>query len=190
MNDPAETPHIMEIALEEAFQYSPVNTQIFTPFLVARLEEHPATVVRTCEYQVILQDIRAAGTRSLAVRWTWTEAMIPPVPLAAQQAYITEAAAYGLAFAVLARFTSAVLIDVAERGERFDYVFADQGRLCGLEVSGSQTEDKQTLKDRHAQKIRQLRDNPQGWGGYVVIVGFTRREVILSFHQAERDNQS
>ena len=173
---------VIEIALDEVLQYRPVNTQIFMPFLLARLMEHPATIDRTLEYQVTLQDIGEVGMRSFAVKWTWTEAMIPPLPLAAQREYITEAAAYALAFATVSRFTPATLVSVAERGDRYDYVLAENGNHCGIEVSGTQTEDRQIMRDRQAQKIRQLHDNPKRWGGYVAIIGFARREVWLSHH--------
>src|SRR5579871_71020 len=175
------------LSLEDAFQFRPVNTHIFAPFLVARLMEHPDTIDNAIDYEISLQNIRGSGAQTVPLRLTWTEAMIPPVPLAAQREYITEAAAYGLAFAILARFTSAQLVDVAERGERFDYVLDDAGILYGIEVSGTQTEERQVLRDRHAQKIRQLLDNPHRRGGYVAIVGFTRREVVLSYHLAERN---
>src|SRR4051812_43736380 len=114
VNDHEANSGIIEIALGEAFQHRPVNTQIFTPFLIARLMEHPATIERSLDYQVILQNIDITGARTLAVKWTWTDIMVPPVPLAAQHELITELAAYAMAFACLSRFTSATLISVAE----------------------------------------------------------------------------
>ena len=153
MRDSAESFNAIEIALEAMFQFRPVNTQIFKPFLIGRLVEHPAVVENTLEYQVILQDVGSPGTRSVAVKWTWTDAMIPPLPLAAQREYVTEAAALALAFAVVKRLTLAELFDTAQRDERFDYVLFEGGELCGIEISGSQTEDRQTLRDRHLQKI-------------------------------------
>jgi hypothetical protein len=189
INDPIERPNVVTIALDKAFQSRPVNTEIYTPFLIARLMEHPARVENTLDYQVSMQDVGSPGTRTVAVRWTWTEAMIPPTPLAAQSEYITEAAAYAMAFVIVARFTSARLLDTAQRGERFDHVLSENGVLCGIEISGSQTEEKQALRDRHGQKTRQLLENPLKWGGYVAIVGFTRREVILSYHNGEENIQ-
>ena len=79
---------------------------------------------------------------------------------------------------------------MAERNDRFDYILSENGRLYGMEISGSLTHDRQVLRDRHGQKIRQLLENPMRWGGYVAIVGFARREMILSRHQAEGDRQS
>ena len=182
MSDAADDSNIIHIALEETFQSHPVNTQIFKPFVISRLMEHPAAADNSLEYRVEIQDVGEPGTRSVRVKWTWTEDMIPARPLAAQREYITEAAAYALAFAIVKRFTPAELLDTAEREERFDYVLDENGVFCGVEVSGSQMEDRQALRDRHLQKIRQLLDNPMRWGGYVVIVGFMRREVILSYH--------
>lgn len=189
MNHAGDDLNVTEIVLEETFQYHPVNTQIFKPFVISRLMEHPAILSNSLEYRIEIQDVGELGTRSVRVKWTWTDEMIPARPLAAQREYITEAAAYALAFAIVKRFTSAELLDTAEREERFDYVLAENGAFCGVEVSGSQTESRQVLRDRHLQKIRQLLDNPMRWGGYVVIVGFTRREVILSYHAGERERR-
>ena len=186
MRDSAGSSDVIEIALEATFQYRPVNTHIFKPFLIGRLIEHSAVLGNSLEYEVKLQDVGGAGTRSARVKWTWTPDIIPPTPLAAQREYITEAAAYALAFAVVKRPTPAELFDTADRDERFDYVLLEDGVLSGIEISGSLTEDRQTLRDRHLQKIRQLLDNPMRWGGYVAVVGFTRREIILSYHAGER----
>ena len=182
MSDSAEGSPVIQIALEDTFQQRPVNTQIHKPFLIARLMESPAAVDNSLEYHIHLQDIGSPGTRSTRVRWTWTDEMIPPTPLAVQAENITEVAAYALAFAVISTFTEASLMTVARRGERFDYVLSENGARCGVEISGTQTENRQMMRDRQAQKIRQLLDNPSGWGGYVVIVGFARREVLLSRH--------
>jgi hypothetical protein len=173
------------LLLDTAFVSQPVNTHIFAPFLIARLEEHADVHEKALDYQVTLHDIGAHGERTVPLRLAWTEPMIPPVPLAAQREYITEAAACGLAFALLAHFTAATLVDVADRGDRFDYIVSENGVRLGVEISGSQAEEKSLLRDRHGQKIRQLLENPHQWGGYVVIVGFTRREVILSYHLVE-----
>jgi hypothetical protein len=183
---PDEVPApIVRLTLEEAFQTQPVNTQIFKSFLVARLMEHSARVENTLDYQVVIQDVGSPGMRSTIVRWMWSEGSIPAIPLAAQSEYITEAAAYAMAFATISHFTQAVLVSVAERGDRYDYVLEENGVRCGVEISGTQTEDRQMMRDRQIQKIRQLLANPKRWGGYVVIVGFARCEVWLSRHAPE-----
>ena len=185
MNDAADDSEIIEIALKNAFQQRPVNTEIFSPYLMARLMEHPAVADNSLEYRIHLQDVGSPGTRLIRVKWTWTEAMIPPTPLAAQREFITESAAYALAFAVLSGFTSASLISTAQRGERFDYILSEDGVHCGVEISGTQTDERQTMRDRQIQKTRQLLASSKRWGGYVVIVGFARREVWLSRHAPE-----
>lgn len=189
MTDSAANSGLTEVALEETLQHHLVNTQIFMPFLVARLMEHPATSENTLEYQIRLQDVGGAGMRLALVRWTWTQTLVPPRPLAAQREYITEAAAYALAFAALSRFTTTALVSVADRGDRYDYVLAENGVRCGVEVSGTQSEDLQMMRDRQAQKIRQLQANPKRWGGYVVIVGFALREIWISRHVPKDSTQ-
>ena len=135
------------------FVTRPVNTHIFAPFLVARLEEHPAVRDRALLYEVTIENLGETERRSLPLTLAWTEAMVPPVPLAAQLEYITEAAACGLALAALSHLTAAVLVDVADRGDRFDYIVEVNGVQCGLEISGSQTLEKRVLRERHEQKI-------------------------------------
>ena len=183
LTNASDSPSVL--SLDSVFVSQPVNTHIFAPFLIARLEEHPDVRERTLVYKITLQNIGVKGIRTVPLRLAWTASMVPPVPLAAQTEYITEAAAYGLAFATLAHFTTAVLVDVAVRGDRFDYIVSDDGVRYGMEVSGSQAEAISLLRDRHIQKIRQLLDSSQPLGGYVAIIGFVRREVILSYHQAE-----
>ena len=183
MSNSADSSNVVEIALDAAFQYRPVNTKIYEPFVIARLMEHQARVENTLDYQVPLQDVGTSGTRTIPVRWAWTDMMVPPTPLAAQREAITEAAEYALAFATISQFTSAALVSTATRGERFDYVLSEKSVRCGVEISGTQTEDRQTMRDRQVQKIRQLLANPKRWGGYVVIVGFARREIWLSHHK-------
>jgi hypothetical protein len=185
VSDQSDDASVMEIALDKAFHYRPVNTVIHEPYVIARLMEHPTRTGNSLDYQVTLQDVGTAGTRSLAVRWTWTDKMIPATPLAVQREYITESAACALAFALLPHCTQAKLVQVAERNDRFDYILSENGELCGIEMSGSMTEDRQVLRDRHLQKIRQLLENPMKWGGYVAIIGFARREMIFSYHRAE-----
>ncbi len=62
---------------------------------------------------------------------------------------------------------------------------SDGRRQFGLEVSGTLTGD---LETRHRLKAEQLLDNPFGVDGYVVVVDFTARRVIFSFHQHEESN--
>lgn len=74
------------------------------------------------------------------------------------------------------------ITQVAQDRERFDYWVSDGRRHYGLEVSGT------TLKDferRHRQKVKQLRENPYRTDGYVVVVGFASKSVILSLIRFE-----
>ena len=68
--------------------------------------------------------------------------------------------------------------------EKFDYWVDDGEREYGLEVSGTTTDDIET---RHRAKVRQLRENPYGVDGYVVVVGFTTRKIIFSFNRFEEE---
>jgi hypothetical protein len=70
--------------------------------------------------------------------------------------------------------------EVSGDGDRFDYWVDQEEREYGLEVSGTTTTD---LEARHRMKVRQLRENPYGVDGYVVVVGFDTRDVIFSFHR-------
>lgn len=54
----------------------------------------------------------------------------------------------------------------------------------GLEVSGTTKDD---VESRHRAKVRQLQENPYGVDGYVVVVGFAKREVIISFHRFQEE---
>jgi hypothetical protein len=74
--------------------------------------------------------------------------------------------------------------EVAGNGDRFDYWVDDGEREYGLEVSGTTTYDIET---RHRAKVRQLRENPYGVDGYVVVVGFTTRKIIFSFNRFEEE---
>lgn len=56
----------------------------------------------------------------------------------------------------------------------------DGERLFGLEVSGTITNEVEAL---HREKVRQLRSNPYGVDGYVVVVGFAARTAIFSFNR-------
>lgn len=71
---------------------------------------------------------------------------------------------------------------VGADGDRFDYWVDDGEREYALEVSGTMTDD---VEGRHRAKIRQLRENPYGVDGYVVVIGFATRHVHFSFNRFE-----
>jgi hypothetical protein len=84
---------------------------------------------------------------------------------------------------VIWHFARLRLHAVAALGDRLDYWVRREDREYGLEISGTRTED---LEARHQEKVRQLLANPYGADGYVVVVGFTTRRVIFSFHRNDR----
>ncbi len=98
---------------------------------------------------------------------------------------MTEWAALGVACALLPALTGLRVLSVALEGERFDYRIGDGQTEWGLEVSGTLTEDGREFRERLRIKLRQLHDNPYGIGGYAVVVGFVRQEVLISVPDEE-----
>lgn len=66
---------------------------------------------------------------------------------------------------------------VADEGGSFDYCLGNGEQDFGLEVSGTITE---AIEARHREKVEQLLANPYRIGGFVVVVGFTTREILFS----------
>ena len=95
---------------------------------------------------------------------------------------MTEWGALGVACALLPALLELRVLSVAIEGERFDYRVGNERGEWGLEISGTLSESVDDLRERHRLKIRQLRENPAGLSGYTVVVGFTRHEVLISFH--------
>ena len=56
-----------------------------------------------------------------------------------------------------------------------------------MEISGTLSENMNELRERQRLKIRQLRENPEHLSGYVIVVGFTLREALMSFHIPHRE---
>lgn len=67
---------------------------------------------------------------------------------------------------------------MADEGDQFDYWMGDGKEAFGLEVSGTFSAERADLEARHRAKVRQLRDNPYGVDGFVIVVGLTMREII------------
>ena len=57
-------------------------------------------------------------------------------------------------------------------------------KAYGLEVSGTVVDE---LEYRARLKAHQLRSNPYGVAGYVIVTNFATQEVICAFHQFEED---
>jgi len=88
----------------------------------------------------------------------------------------------GVACALIPSLLGKRVLSVAVEGERFDYRIGNEAGELGLEVSGALSESRDDLRERHRLKIRQLRENPARLSGHVIVVGFTLREVLISFH--------
>jgi len=154
-----------------------VGATLFLPLTIHRLRGDRS--VRSAEFVVTLQDILEESTVQRNLRILW-ETDAPALPPAVQEKIITEWAALGIACAVVDTFLGLTLRAVAAEGDRFDYWLNDGNTDLGLEVSGTITE---SVEARHREKVAQLRANPYGVDGYVVVVGFTTREILCSFHR-------
>jgi hypothetical protein len=173
-----------EYRLEDIALDHKIGVGVFIPFVIARLqgEEQATEVVLT----VTLRDVDNAGDRQKQLRLFWASFSGPSQPLGVQERTVTEWAALGLACVVLARYTTIRVSQVAGDGDRFDYWVSDGEREYGLEVSGTMTDEVET---RHRIKVRQLRENPYGVDGYVIVAGFAGYNIICSFHRFEEEVQ-
>jgi hypothetical protein len=157
---------------------------VFVPFVIARLQgESGAT---EASLTVSLRDVGSAGEQQRQLRLSWSAASAPAQSLGVPERAVTEWAACGVACAVLAVYSQMRIRAVTMDGDRFDYWVDDDQREYGLEVSGTTAEE---VEARHRAKARQLRDNPYGVDGYVIVTGFATREVIFSFHRFEEEVQ-
>jgi hypothetical protein len=169
-----------EYRLEEIARDHPIGAAVFVPFAIIRLSGYTGAPETTLT--VRLRGVGEAGEAQRSLHLSWSADGAPAQPLAVQERTVTEWAACGVACAVLSFYTGLRVREVAADGDRFDYWVDDSEREYGLEVSGTMTED---LEARHRAKVRQLRENPYGVDGYVVVVGFATREVIFSFDRFE-----
>lgn len=169
-----------EYRLEEIARDHRIGAAVFVPFAIVRLSGN--TGAAEAALGVRLQDIGEAGEAQRLLHLSWSADRVSAQPLAVQERTVTEWAACGVACAVISFYAGLRVREVAADGDRFDYWVDDGEREYGLEVSGTTTED---LEVRHRAKVRQLRENPYGVDGYVVVVGFTTREVIFSFNRFE-----
>ena len=170
--------------LAEALRPHSIDATMFEPFVIAELGGTPKAGVQTTEFVVTLHNVDSAGTRThlLLVEWQGAHALRGQPPV--QQTVMTEWAACGIACAVLWHYTGLRVLMATKRGERFDYWIGNDTAQQGMEISGTLSEEAGEMQARHQQKRTQLLSYPSD-GGYVVIVGFTRREIIISYHAAE-----
>ena len=170
--------------MSEALQSHLIDADLFAPFVVARLEGAKPKRRRESTFAVTLQNLDKPGQtkEELRIKWEGLSALhgLPPV----QDRIVTEWAACGVACALVWFYTGLRVLSAAEIGERFDYWVGNDTLQWGLEVSGTLSQSADEMLERHRQKRNQLLSHPAGCG-YVVIVGFARREVILSFHASE-----
>lgn len=177
----------MEIALDEyrlediALDHR-IGVALFVPFAIVRLRGNSDATEATLTVKLLNVGGTDETQRSLGISWSASSA--PAQPLAVQERIVTEWAACGVACAVVSLYAGLRMREVAGNGDRFDYWVDDGEREYGLEVSGTTTDDIET---RHRAKVRQLRENPYGVDGYVVVVGFTTREIIFSFNRFKEE---
>lgn len=169
-----------ESVLEEIARIHRIDARMFIPFVIARLSE--GKEVTSASLNVKLRDVGANGETQRRLELVWSKDSTPTQSLGVPERTVTEWAACGVACAALARYTLLRLRSVTANGDRFDYWVDDGLREYGLEVSGTIADD---LEARHRVKVRQLRDNPYGVDGFVIVVGFGIREVIFSFNRFE-----
>ena len=170
--------------LTEALQPHPIGATIFEPFVVAGLGGTPDSEMQTTEFTVTLENIGTAGTRTHRLQLAWRGANALPEPYPVQEYTRTEWAACGIACAVLWHYTGWQVKLTADVGDGFDYWVSDGEQLQGMEVSGTLSEAAGEIQRRHGEKQAQL-FSTQNVGGYVIIVGLARREIILSYHTQE-----
>lgn len=166
-----------EVVLEEAMKGHRIAAGLFVPFVIGRLRgSSPKTEAL---FTVHLRDIGEQGTQQRQLRLQWSPKSGVSLPFGVQENTVTEWAALGMASVIVWRYAGLHIRDVTIPGEKFDYWVNGGNEDFGLEVSGTMMGD---VESRHGEKVRQLRENPAGRGGYVVVTGFLTREVIFSYN--------
>jgi len=169
-----------EFQLEAIAQAHPIAAALFVPFVRERLIRNDTSTEATLA--VRLRDIDVPGEQQRKLRLWWLPATAPAQPLGVAETTVTEWAALGLACVVATVYGRMQIRAVTAQGDRFDYWLTRGEVDYGLEVSGTLTDE---VEARHRVKVRQLRANPYGVDGFVVVAGFATREVIFSFHRFE-----
>lgn len=170
--------------LEEIDQRHRVGAALFVPFTIERLrgDSEAAETTLTVELRNIGNSSRTQQTLHLS----WSPESMPTQSLGVQERVVTEWAACGIACVVVDLYAGLTVREVAADGDRFDYWVDDGQYEYGLEVSGTMGEE---LEARHRAKVRQLCDNPYGVDGYVVVVSFATRRVILSYNRCQESDE-
>lgn len=170
--------------LEDVHQTHRVGAALCIPLTILRLQADRETTEATLT--VALRNIGGASETHHALHLSWLPKSVPTQSLGVPERVITEWAACGIACVVVALYAGLTVREVAADGDRFDYWVDDGQYEYGLEVSGTIGTD---LDTRHRAKVRQLCDNPYGVDGYVVVVSFAARHVILSFNRCQEHGQ-
>jgi hypothetical protein len=177
---------IDEYQLEDIARAHNIHAGVYIPFVIARLAK--SNQQREVLLDVTLRNLGDTREEQRVMRLCWSIASIPALPLAISERTQTEWAACGVACAVLARYTSFYINRMANDGDRFDFWVREGKTACGLEVSGT-TATIDELEYRSRLKARQLRANPYGVAGYVIVTNFATQKVICAFQQFEEDKQ-
>jgi len=170
---------IPTLLLEDNLHLHAIGAEIFAPFVIERLGG--GSEVTSAKLIVILTDAEGQE-QTKNVRLTWRPESASFKPFAVQERVKTEWGALGIACALIPSLLGLHVLSVALEGERFDYRIGTEAEEWGLEVSGTLSESRDEMSERHRLKTRQLRENPVRLSGYVIVVGFTRREVLISLH--------
>ena len=170
--------------LEDIDQTHAIGAALFVPFTIMRLRGDTAATEATLTVE--LRNMGDVSSQQRMLHLSWSSTSVPTQPLGVPDRVITEWAACGIACVVMTLYTGLTVRAVAAEGDRFDYWVDDGQYEYGLEVSGTLGAD---LNTRHRAKVRQLCDNPYGVDGYVVVVNFASRRVVLSFHRCQEESQ-
>lgn len=179
-SDPSAAEGLEEYPLEDILKAHKIRPRAFIAPTVACLSGGRKT--GSAVLRVKLEGIEGRHeTRQLRVKWALPLAPALEETRGIPEEIVTQFAAYGLAFVLVAQYTPWQILSRSKRGERFDFWMGERGeRQWGLEVSGIMTG---SLNSLHVEKQQQLLDNPYGVGGYVVVVRFADAQAIFSFHR-------
>lgn len=140
------------------------------------------------ECQNIVSDwLKEANEGMLRVQWKdETAERIPNMIRTHHERHLTEFAAIGITCILFPKVVNLSGMEVSEIGTRADYWICNKQYL--IEISGTETERE--LFRRHREKVEQLLDNPDGKDGYVVVVCFSSKYILFSFHRQEEINMA
>jgi len=145
-----------------------------------------------CDFRLHCQDLPqnlVEGVPPTTIRITWhseTAAASEIISTIHQPKNLVEYAAIAVAFLLFPKVVNLSGFEVADAGERADYWI--DGRRYMIEISGTENQNRDRVSQRQREKIEQLLSNPSKQNGFVVVCSFATREILLSFHEQERQN--